>query len=314
MIFTPEIIAIYILNGIFFIFATIAFILSIKIYSNWDMQSTTNSQYKLEKYSYLTATIIKYIFVVKLPLFLFFIFTIDKISNLLVGAMCGAGVIDATQFGTNLIVLKIINLYLFGFWLVINRFDNIKETLPFTKNKFGFFIPLFILFIIEIILEIVMFSSIDPSKMVSCCGTLYRSTASTYISSFFSIDTSVLLGLFYGNFILLVGAYFYKNGYLYSVLSVLFLIISIISLISFFGTYIYQLPTHHCPFCFLQKDYYYVGYLIYVTLFLGTFYGLVVSFFKEDIFYKTSLLFVILYTLIVTLYPVIYYFNNGVWL
>jgi len=41
--------------------------------------------------------------------------------------------------------------------------------------------------------------------------------------------------------------------------------------------YIYELPTHHCPFCILQKEYGYIGYLIYVTLLGGAIAGLSVG-------------------------------------
>ena len=61
MILTPEILAIFILNGIFLIFSSVAFILSSKIFLGWNLSATTKKQYKLEKQSYLTATIIKYI-------------------------------------------------------------------------------------------------------------------------------------------------------------------------------------------------------------------------------------------------------------
>ena len=314
MILTPEILAIFILNSIFLVFGLIAFILSIKIYFGWDLNSTNQKQYKLEKQSHLTATIIKYIFAIKLPLFLFFIFTLDKISNVLTGAMCAAGVVDATQFGMYLFILKIINLYLFGFWLILHKLDINSENLPFTKLKFGFFTLAFLVFFTELVLETIMFAAIDPAVMVSCCGTLYSAAATSYISSIFLIDHIILLGIFYGNFLLLIIFYFYKNSYIYAILNILFLIIAIISLIAIFGTYIYELPTHHCPFCFLQKDYYYVGYLIYTTLFIGTFYGLATSFFKKISYYKISILFITLYTLIVTAYPVIYYIRNGVWL
>ena len=314
MILTPEILTIFILNTIFFIFGSIAFILSVKIYLGWDINSTSAKQYSLEKQSFLTATIIKYIFAIKLPLFLFFIFVLDKISNVLIGAMCAAGVVDATPYGIYLFVFKIINLYLFGLWLMLHKFDISNENLPYTKIKFGFFIVAFLIFLTELVLETLMFSSLDPSIMVSCCGTLYSSTATSYISTLFTIDPLILLVLFYGNFIVLVVAYIFKTNYFYSVLSSLFLIISIVSLIAIFGTYIYELPTHHCPFCFLQKDYYYIGYLIYTTLFMGTFFGVATSFFKKVGYFKVSMFFILFYTVIVTSYPVVYYIKNGVWL
>jgi len=324
MILTPDILTIFILNSILFLFAMLAFILSIKIFLKWDTNATTKLQYKLEKQSFLTATIIKYIFAIKIPLFLFLIFTLDKISDLITGAMCAAGVVNATQWGTYLIIIKILNLYLFGYWLVIHYIDIKKEDLPYTKLKFGFFIGAFFLFFIEISLEFLMFSSLNVNKMVSCCGTLYSSASTSYISNIFLIKTPLLLSLFYGNFIIIALLYFLRkkinlfNKQLFALSNFFFIIISLISLIVFFGTYIYELPTHHCPFCFLQKDYYYVGYLIYTLLFLGTFNGIIVGFINDNIIeqkkYKISLIFDTLYTLLVTAYPIGYYIKNGVWL
>ena len=304
-----------ILNIIFLLFGTIAFILSINIYLKWDINSTKKQQYTLEKQSFLTATIIKYIFIIKLPLFLFFIFTLDKISNVLIGAMCAAGVVDATEFGTYLFMLKILNIYLFGFWLVLHYLDIKYEDLPYTKIKFGFFTIAFFVFAAEIILEIMMFSAIDVNKMVSCCGTLYSSNATSYISNIFLIDTNTLLYSFYGNFLAIILFYMLKQRQLFTLANFTFIIISIISLISFFGTYIYELPTHHCPFCFLQKDYYFIGYLIYTLLFVGTFNGLITTFTNiNNRNFHISLIFNTLYILVVTAYPIIYYIKNGVWL
>ena len=319
MILTPEVLAIMILNVIFAFFGIIAFVLSVKIFLGWNLDSVSQSQYRLEKQSFLTATIIKYIFIVKVPLFLFFIFTLDKISNVLTGAMCAAGVVDATAYGTNLFILKIINLYLFAYWLVLNSEDVKHENQPYTKMKFGIFIVAFFLFISELVVEGVMFNSIDVDKMVSCCGTLYSSSATSAISSIFSIDTTVLLSLFYGNFLLIVLLYFLKQRYLFAISNLFFIIISIMSLITFFGTYIYELPTHHCPFCFLQSDYYYVGYLIYALLFMGTFYGLIVGFIQvsqenRDKNYRKSLIFNTLYVILLSSFVMIYYIKNGVWL
>jgi hypothetical protein len=315
MILTPEVLAILILNAIFTIFAIIAFVLSVKIYLKWDINSTSNAQYQLEKQSVLAATIIKYIFGVKIPLFLFFIFTLDKISNVLTGAMCAAGVVDATEYGTYLIILKIINLYLFASWLKLHAEDMKDKNQPYTKLKFGLFIITFFLFITEVVLEGFMFANIEIDKMVSCCGSIYSSSANSAISAIFSITTTALLALFYGNYLLIALFYYLKNRYLFALSNMLFVVVAIVALILFFGTYIYELPSHHCPFCFLQRDYYYVGYLIYGMLFTATFYGIVAGFInRSGTNYKISLFINLLYVIFVTLFVVIYYINNGVWL
>jgi len=312
MILSPTILTLLSLNVIFLIFGLIAFYLSIKITQKWDREASTNLQYKLEKQSYLAATIIKYIFLVKIPLFLFFIFTLDSISASITGAMCAAGVVDATPYGIYLFIFKIINIFLFGYWLLLHYKDISNENFTYTKTKFFIFIVAFFLLVIEIALELLMFLSIDVSQIVSCCGTLYSSTSSSYISNIFLISPTLQLSIFYTLFGLLVLTYFLKSKYIFIVLNFLFLVIAIITLISFFGTYIYELPTHHCPFCFLQRDYNYVGYFLYTFLFFGTFFGMGVSLFKNG--FKLSIIFTIFYTLLVTYYPLSYYIKNGVWL
>jgi len=319
MILAPEVLTLLILNGIFLLLATVAFILSVKIFLKWDTSSTTQTQYTLEKQSFLAATIIKYIFAIKLPLFLFFVFTLDKISTLLTGAMCAAGVVDATEYGTYLLILKLLNLYLFGFWLTLHYLDIKNPNLPYTKIKFEFFIIAFLFLVVEIILEGIMFQAIDIDKMVSCCGTLYSSASTSAMGDILTIDTPLLLGLFYGNFLLMLLFYKLKIKYLFAITNITFIVIALISLISFFGTYIYELPTHHCPFCFLQSDYYYVGYLIYTALFIGTFYGIrsgIMEMIEEErnSSYKVSLIFNTIYLLVVTAYPLVYFLRNGVWL
>ncbi|MEO1953638.1 MAG: hypothetical protein ABGW74_02920 [Campylobacterales bacterium] len=309
MLLNPEVLTLLILDFVFAFFGIIAFILSVKIFLKWDLSSTSESQYRLEKQAFLASTIIKYIFLIKVPLFLFFVFTLDKIADVLVGAMCGAGVVDASGYGIYLLLLKILNIYIFAFWLTLHFNDMKKEQQPYTRLKFGVFIPIFFLFMAELIVEYFMFSDIDIHQMVDCCGTLYSNSSASYISVLFKINTVFLVGLFYGTYIAMFLSYLYKKRYIFSFLNVLFLFISIVSLIMFFGTYIYELPTHHCPFCFLQKDYNYVGYLIYVLLFVGTFNGIVCMFLDR---FKTSLYFNSLYVVLVSSYVVVYYLKNGV--
>jgi hypothetical protein len=68
------------------------------------------------------------------------------------------------------------------------------------------------------------------------------------------------------------GVYFLlkgKGGKLFAVAGTLAFPVSVAALISFISLYFYELPTHHCPFCILQREYHYVGYLIYVSLLGG---------------------------------------------
>ena len=312
----PEILTIYILDAIFLVFGFVAFMLSFKIVKHWDASSSSQLQYQLEKDSYLGATIIKYIFALKIPLFVFFIFILDKLATVLTGAMCGAGVVNATSYGTYLLMLKILNLYLFAFWIVLHNESIRYEIQKYIKLKFAFYMVAFILLVIEIGLQYTMFSAIDPKSVVDCCGVIYSVNSGTYISYFLKLDHTILTGVFYAIFLFMLIT---KNKHIYALANILFLVIALISLIAFFGTYIYELPTHHCPFCFLQKDYNYIGYILYILLFCGTFFGIAIGVinFQKDIekkYFKISILSNLLYVTIVTFYPLHYYFVNGVWL
>jgi len=315
MIISPEVLTILILNGLIVIFASISLIYAIRIALYWDINSTTEYQYNLEKSSYLVSTIIKYILFLKIPLFLFFIWTLDKTSNLITGAMCAVGVINSVDIGIYLMILKILNIYLFGVWLSIHSMDLEYENLKYTKLKFRLYLFLYILLLIETILIVKMFSRIDIEKIVSCCGTIFSSNSSKTLTLLLNIDQTIIISLFIINYIALIYFYIKRVKYLFGILNILFLIVSIASLISFFSTYIYELPTHHCPFCLLQKDYYYIGYILYTLLFLGTFYG-VLTLIKEilgeslESSYKRSIIFNTLYFIVVVSYPILYLIKN----
>ena len=51
-------------------------------------------------------------------------------------------------------------------------------------------------------------------------------------------------------------------------------IISLLAIVSAISLYIYELPTHHCPFCIIMQDYHYIGYLLYLLLFGGVVTGM----------------------------------------
>ncbi len=320
MTLTPEIIAILMLDGLFLFFSSIAFVLSLKLYWYWDRDATSLLQYRLEKESYLVGLIIKYIFMLKVPLFLFFIYTCDTLSGIITWAMCAAGVVNSVDFGLFLLLFKLLNLYLFGFWLLLHVRDVESELQPYIRQKSLFFGIAFFFFVAEIVLEILFFTSLNISKIVSCCGTLFSASTQSSLSFLFLMENWMIVSLFYASFVLMLVGFMVKNSAVYLFSNLLFLFFAIVSLILFFSTYVYELPTHHCPFCLLQSDYYGVGYFLYATLFLGTFYGIcgvVISTLTKGFILRAmrlSIFFNSVYVLIVSAYVVVYFLKNGVWL
>ncbi|MBP2667328.1 MAG: hypothetical protein H6Q76_2308, partial [Firmicutes bacterium] len=144
---------------------------------------------------------------------------------------------------------------------------------PLIKKKYlllAFIAPFIIL---EMILESAYFLNMKADVITSCCGSLFSSERVTGIGSeIASLPALPMMRVFYGAMLctLASGFFFYLKGlggYLYAAMSLLMFIISLVSIVSFISLYIYELPTHHCPFCIIMEEYHYLGYLLYILLF-----------------------------------------------
>ena len=305
-------------QSILFLFSIIAFVGSIGIIKNWDFNTTSTKQYKLEKKAYLIIIIILFSLIFKLLLMPYFAYTIDKLSNIVPGAMCAAGVIGANSFGNPLLLVKISILLLIGIWFIVNHEDEKAENYPYFRKKFWFFLVIFALICVEYFLDIAYFLNISLKEPVSCCSVIFGISGNNQLP--FGLSTTMLVVLFYLIYILNTILSFQKNSILLFFSSILFLYISYISVNHFFGTYIYQLPTHKCPFCMLQGDYYFVGYLLWTLLILGLFFSIsnfILKILINDELessYRYSRIFNTLFVILCSAYPIVYYMQNGVWL
>lgn len=319
ILLSNEIIIFLFVQIILFILLSIAFYFSLSIIKNWDFNKTTNKQYKLEKTSYLVILIISFTLIVKIVLFPYFAYSLDNLSNIVPGAMCAAGIVGANEFGQINLTLKILILFFIGVWLIINSLDLKEKTYPFTKKKYFLYIFIFILSIVELFLDFSFLDNISTKEPVMCCSVIFGvNNTGTKIP--FDLSISNLLIVFYLLYILTTILSLQKSSFLNLIINFMFLYIGYYAVTYFFSTYIYQLPTHQCPFCMLQKEYYFVGYFIWGTLFLGTFFGIssfiLKTFINKDLAYtyKYSLIFNTLFVFLCSFYVIRYYLVNGVFL
>lgn len=319
ILLSNEIIIFLFVQIILFILLSIAFYFSLSIIKNWDFNKTTNKQYKLEKTSYLVILIISFTLIVKIVLFPYFAYSLDNLSNIVPGAMCAAGIVGANEFGQINLTLKILILFFIGVWLIINSLDLKEKIYPFTKKKYFLYIFIFILSIVELFLDFSFLDNISTKEPVMCCSVIFGvNNTGTKIP--FDLSISNLLIVFYLLYILTTILSLQKSSFLNLIINFMFLYIGYYAVTYFFSTYIYQLPTHQCPFCMLQKEYYFVGYFIWGTLFLGTFFGIssfiLKTFINKDLAYtyKYSLIFNTLFVFLCSFYVIRYYLVNGVFL
>ena len=319
ILLSNEVIVYLLSESILYVLLFVAFIVTLGFLRKWDFNAFTSEQFRLENRSYLVMTIIFFAMILKLLLLPYFVFTIDRLSDLVPGAMCAAGVIKANAYGNLLLVLKVVILFLSGLWLSVNRLDLKAKSYPWFSVKAWLFVVIFLLLSIEFVLDILYFTHIETSKPVSCCSVIFGQTGGANGLPL-GLDIPKLLILFYLLYGLLVLTLLADMFWLSIASALLFVPVAYYAVVYFFGTYIYELPTHQCPFCMLQDHYHYVGYLVWASLFFGVFFVLdhasMHLFFRSysEKLKRVSLLFLTLFVAVCSSYVGIYYLKNGVFL
>lgn len=282
MIFYPAILALF--AGSVFVNIMVLYSAShaAQILRNWDLNSGSELQLSLERKTYLISTLLTYAFAFEILSFFLYIFTADRLHGFFVGAMCAAGSLFVNSYGYPTLIVKLINLLLAGVWLIINYADNLGFDYPLIKKKYALFIFFVPFVVLETVLQANYFLRLDPNIITSCCGTLFSADNYALTSEIASLTDIPMKTIFYGVMVTSIGAglFYYKTeeaGYFLSAMSGLALLVSIASILSFVSSYIYELPTHHCPFCMLQKEYGYIGYPIYAAVLGGAILGISVG-------------------------------------
>ena len=271
MIFHPAIIAL-ILSSIFISFLmTYSSYFSFVIQRKWNLKSGSDLQLTLERRTYLVSTILPYVFAFQILSFFLYIYTADQLHNLFVGAMCAAGSLYVNGYGYPTLILKVFNFLLAGLWLILNYVDNKGYDYPLLKSKYAFLLFMTPFILAEVILQANYFFRLKPEIITSCCGTLFSGEGKSLAANIVALPSLPMKIAFYLSMFLalLSGIYFYRRGrggYLFAGVSAITFVISLLSILSFISVYIYELPTHHCPFCILQGEYAYIGYPLYFTL------------------------------------------------
>jgi hypothetical protein len=272
--FQPDILALFISSFLISGMMLYAAYYGMLILKYWDIKSGSEMQLSLERRTYLISTIIIYALAFQLLSFFSFVYTAENLHTFFTGAMCSVGSLNVDQWGFPVVILKIITFFLGGLWLIINFADNRGYDYPLIKVKYAGLLVITPLILVETVMQFKYFQGLKPEVIVSCCGSLFTSDAKGVVSEMIALPRPVMEIAFYGAVFVCQasGAVFYQTGrmgYLFAWTVLATFLISIASLISFISIYIYELPTHHCPFCILQKEYGYIGYFLYLTLLMG---------------------------------------------
>jgi len=258
-----------------------AALLGVKVMHHWDFQSSSAYQLSLERKTYLISTLMNYVLGFQIISALLFIYTVEDIHKLFVGAMCATGSLNANPVGWTALMSKITVCFAAGFWLVLNYLDQKAIDYPFVRLKYSLLLILLPIIIFDSILQFRYFWGLDPDIITSCCGSLFSSSGTSVASSIAGLPVLPSMLLFFSGGILIIIISFTclisQKSFLRALLffcNGTFLVIALASIVSFISMYIYELPTHHCPFDILQREYGFIGYPLYLSLFGAVFFGL----------------------------------------
>jgi hypothetical protein len=271
MILHPNILALFISSLLICLMVLYSSYYGIRILRSWDIRSGSELQLALERRTYLISTIVSYFLIFQLASLFLFISTADSICDLFVGAMCAVGTLTVNQFGYPTLLLKLFTFLLAGLWLVLNHLDNHGHDYPLIKTKYRLLLFLAPFILTETITQTIYFSGLKPDIITSCCGSLFSSASRGIAAEVANAPPLPMLAGFYLSALLTAawGVRFYlkgTGGYLFAALSALHFLVSMAAVVSVISLYIYRMPSHHCPFCILQKEYYFVGYPIYLSI------------------------------------------------
>ena len=298
LLLTPEVFFLIFIDFAIVVILTISFFYALYILKSYKSDTYTQLQYSLEKKSYLLSSIIHLSLYISFFMLIYFGYTINHLATLVPGAMCGAGVINANIYGVYLVALKFFLIIFALVWLQLNTKDLKNRSREYFKPKLLFFIFLYFGFVISFALELLYFTHIELQEPVLCCSNIYAQTKSSTLTQTFQKHIAVI---FFFYTLLLLSLLYAKKKIAAIILSILYVPLSYYALTYFFSPYIYQLPTHKCPYCILESDYTFIGYFIYIFLIFATSNALSAALFNfEKKSLQASFLFYLLFLLSVT--------------
>jgi hypothetical protein len=279
MIQHPGILALLLASGLVSLLLTAAGWQGLRILRAWNLQSGSEGQLDLERRTYLVSTLVSTALLIQILSLFLFIFTADGLHTQFVGAMCAAGSLAVNAYGYPALLAKLLTCLVAGGWLVLQRADTQGHDYPLIRPKYALLLVLVPLILVEAWLQASYLMGLKADVMTSCCGSLFGQGRQGLASELAGLPPGLMQPLFWGSFgaLLTSGLVLLRTRQgapAFAVLSLVFFGVAVASLLSFFCLYIYELPTHHCPFCLLQRAYGFVGYPIYGSLLFGAMAGL----------------------------------------
>jgi hypothetical protein len=275
MIFDPPVLALLLAATLAALVALPAAAFAVRVLRWWDIRSGHERQIAMERQTYLVTTALKLVLVLQMAALALFVHNADRMAVLFTGAMCALGTLNVNAYGMPAFLLQVAVFFAAALWLIVNHADEQGRDYPYTRLKYALLLLFAPLVVTAAIVEWLYFLNLDPNVITSCCSKLFTPEATGTAADLSALPPAVALSVLFGGLVLLamlglMGRHWRAARLAFGGLAALWFGLAIAAIISAIAPYIYETPNHHCPFCILKPQFGFIGYALYVPLFLAT--------------------------------------------
>lgn len=275
MLLAPSVLALITVSMTMLLLFMLAALFALSVLRHWEITSGSELQLRLERRTYLISTLVAYCFLAELVSLLLFVYNAEQMSSQFVGAMCATGVLNLNGYGWPVLFLKILLFLAGAVWLTVNRVDNQAIDYPLVRVKYGLLLLILPLAAAEPALLLGFFLNMDPDVITSCCGSLFTPAGEGVAAELSGVapKTALLLLGVSAMLVFTTGLLYLKRGrggVQFASAGVAAYLAGLMAIVSCIALYIYEHPHHHCPFCILKGGHGFIGYLLYIPLFVAT--------------------------------------------
>ncbi|MDP2433669.1 MAG: hypothetical protein Q8O33_16825 [Pseudomonadota bacterium] len=275
MIFQPAALALLLAASLNALLLVGSGVFALYLLRHWNPASGSERQIALERRTYLVGTLVGLSLLLGLPALALFAHNADAMAPFFTGAMCAVGSLKANAWGMPALLTMLAGFFLAAAWLVLNHLDGLGWDTPLIRGKYRLLLLLAPLALAQAVLLWLYYLNLNPEVITSCCGSLFGPASGGVAAEMAALPVATAMPLFFGGLLstLAVGVAFLARGRfgrLFGLLAGLHFPLALAAVVAFIAPYIYEQPNHHCPFCLLQAEHGYAGWVLYLPLFLGT--------------------------------------------
>ncbi|WP_127478612.1 hypothetical protein [Sulfurivermis fontis] len=275
MLLSPAILALIGVSAVVTALLLLAAVFAVRVLRHWDIRSGSELQLRLERSTYLISTLVTFAIAAEVVALLLFVYNAESMHTQFIGAMCATGVLNVNAWGWPALLLKIAVFFAGSVWLLLNRLDNQGYDYPLIRLKYALLLILLPLVATAAFVQLQYFLNLNPDVITSCCGSLFSPDAQGVAAEVSAVAPRDAMLALYGSgaLVLASGAvYLWRRRFAtwFAASAAIAFPVALVAIVSCIALYVYEHPHHHCPFCILKSGHDYIGYWLYIPLFMAT--------------------------------------------